>query len=232
MLRVLQEREVERLGGNRLIQLDVRVLATTNRNMRNEVKQGRFREDLFYRLNVFPIQVPPLRERSKDILAIAERLIEKHHLSNNTTPVPLLSDSAKHALTSHRWPGNVRELDNVIQRALILRHGDQISAADLQFEGADYDSATFMDNADETHFEQTSGSDTVTDSSSASRSNLGEEVQNHEHQKILQTLRDEMGNRKAVAEKLGISQRTLRYKLARMREKGISVPDRYGAFES
>ena len=115
---------------------------------------------------------------------------------------------------SHSWPGNVRELDNVIQRALILRQGNEISEQELHFEQLEYQPQEPME------FEPIEANDT---------GSLGEEVQNHEHKRILQALREEMGNRKAVADKLGISQRTLRYKLARMREKGISIPDRYGA---
>lgn len=219
LLRVLQEKEVERLGGNNLIQLDVRVLATSNRNMKEEVARGNFREDLFYRINVFPLFVPPLRDRPRDIVAIAEKLLEKHYNANNANalPVPVFNDAAQDKLMSHFWPGNVRELDNVIQRALILRTADEIDAADLLFEQLDYQSVE-SDNMD---FEY-----------SVENSSLGAEVQNHEHKKILQALRESMGNRKAVAEKLGISQRTLRYKLARMRDKGIDIPDRYGAIGS
>jgi len=221
LLRVLQEKEVERLGGNNLIKLDVRVLATSNRNMREEVSRGNFREDLFYRLNVFPLHVPPLRERPKDILDIAQKLLDKHYsaTNNGALPLPILSEAAEQKLVNHSWPGNVRELDNVIQRALILRHGEQITDAELHFEQLDYaPSTTTSSLADD--FDIMDAGET---------GSLGEEVQNHEHKKILQVLREEMGNRKAVAEKLGISQRTLRYKLARMREKGIDIPDRYGA---
>jgi two-component system response regulator FlrC len=219
LLRVLQEKEVERLGGHNLIQLDVRILATSNRNMKEEVSQGNFREDLFYRLNVFPLLVPPLRDRPRDIVAIAEKLLEKHYNANsaNALSFPTLSEEARQKLMSHFWPGNVRELDNVIQRALILRANNEIEAADLLFEQFDY---------------QTAESDQIDFDCSVENSSLGAEVQNHEHKKILQALRETMGNRKAVAEKLGISQRTLRYKLARMREKGIDIPDRYGAVGS
>ena len=216
LLRVLQEKEVERLGGHNLIQLDVRILATSNRNMKEEVSRGNFREDLFYRLNVFPLYIPALRERPKDIIAITERLLEKHYSAGNgnTLPIPVLSEAARKKLMGHSWPGNVRELDNVIQRALILRQGELVSELDLHFEQLEYQVS------EDIEFEPLQGNET---------GNLGEEVQNHEHKRILQALRDEMGNRKAVADKLGISQRTLRYKLARMREKGIVIPDRYGA---
>lgn len=219
LLRVLQEKEVERLGGNNVIQLDVRVLATSNRNMKEEVSRGNFREDLFYRLNVFPLFVPPLRDRPKDIIAIAEKLLERHFLSANPNALntPAITEVAKRKLMSHTWPGNVRELDNVIQRALILRQEDEIHEDELLFEQSEHE------------YVQSKIPELFAD---VDPGNLGEEVQNHEHKKILQVLREEMGNRKVVAEKLGISQRTLRYKLARMREKGIAIPGRYGAINS
>ncbi len=222
LLRVLQERQVERLGGNKLIELDVRVLATSNRDMRKEVKAGHFREDLFYRLNVFPIRIPALRERADDIVPLAERLLRKHfsvvsgtlsasllHNSPVNSPVPLLSEAAKTQLQSHHWPGNVRELDNVIQRALILHNGEHIAAEDIQYELVDELSA-------------------LPDDDDGPKS-LGDEMKGHEYSRILSVLKADHGNRKTAAEKLGISQRTLRYKLARMREMGMSVPGRYGA---
>ena len=209
LLRVLQEREVERLGGQKTTTLDVRVLATSNRNMRNEVKEGRFREDLFYRLNVFPIQILPLRDRAEDILPLCNMLIAKHQKSNSAN-TPCLSKSANEKLLSHSWPGNVRELDNVVQRLLILRQGDEIEPADIQFEHISPDSNELVDaDSDESR-------------------TLGSEMKNHEYNKILAVLRADNGNRQRAAEKLGISQRTLRYKLARMREMGMSVPGRYG----
>jgi two-component system response regulator FlrC len=124
LLRVLQEREVERLGGRDLIQLDVRVLATSNRHLREEVAAGRFREDLFYRLNVFPLTLPPLRERSRDVLPLGA-------FSPAAAPAAaarvcrVFEPDAEARLLAHRWPGNVRELDNLVQRALILCDGEQ-----------------------------------------------------------------------------------------------------------
>ena len=233
LLRVLQEREVERLGGNKLIELDVRVLATSNRNMRAEVAQGRFREDLFYRLNVFPMLIPSLRERPDDIIEIADSLIMKH--TRNLTPAlvmpPVLSDAAVDKLLAHSWPGNVRELDNVIQRALILRASDEIGADDIQYEeGMMQDSPQQTSMMAQSPFVQSSNvplqppAQQIPDTPR----NLGDDIKNHEYQRILEALRTEMGDRKAVAERLGISQRTLRYKLARMRESGIDLPGRYG----
>ncbi|NOX92594.1 MAG: sigma-54-dependent Fis family transcriptional regulator [Gammaproteobacteria bacterium] len=209
LLRVLQEREVERLGGQKVTTLDVRVLATSNRNMRQEVKEGRFREDLFYRLNVFPIQIPALRDRAEDILPLCNMLISKHLKSNIGKP-SALSKSAREKLLSHQWPGNVRELDNVIQRSLILKQGDVIDAADIQFENISV------------------GTDDVPNDNEDDSRTLDSEMKDHEYNKILAALRADNGNRQRAAEKLGISQRTLRYKLARMREMGMSVPGRYG----
>ncbi len=209
LLRVLQEREVERLGGQKTTTLDVRVLATSNRNMRQEVKDGRFREDLFYRLNVFPIQIAALRDRAEDILPLCNMLIRKH-LKSNAGKLLELSKPAREKLLSHQWPGNVRELDNVIQRSLILKQGNVIDAVDIQFENI---SASTSD---------------VTDNSEDSSRTLGSEMKDHEYNKILAALRADNGNRQRAAERLGISQRTLRYKLARMREMGMSVPGRYG----
>ena len=216
LLRVLQEWEVERLGGRKLIALDVRVLATSNCIMRDEVNAGRFREDLFYRLNVFPIHLPPLRERIDDILPIARKMIEYGALDSGRA-IPQLTPAACTKLRGHYWPGNVRELDNVIQRALILQSGNDISADDLQFETIDSQSAT------------TSHANSLEErANDAPFESLGKDLRSHEQNMIIETLKLFNGNRKATAEKLGISQRTLRYKLARMREKGLRIPGGFG----
>jgi two-component system response regulator FlrC len=133
LLRVLQEREVERLGGRKLIELDVRVLATSNRDMRAEVAAGRFREDLYFRLNVFPLHLPALRERPADIVPLAEFLLARQARVAGRV-VPQLSEDAKAALQGHGWQGNVRELDNVIQRAFVYTRGDRVEAEHLRFE--------------------------------------------------------------------------------------------------
>ncbi len=216
LLRVLQEREVERLGGRKLIQLDVRVFATSNRVLREEVAAGRFREDLFYRLNVFPLHLPPLRSRSKDILPLAEMLLRRHAQSWGRV-IPTLTAEACGRLISHSWPGNVRELDNVIQRALILQRGDEIQAQDLNFEVIESDAAKEPVSV-------AAGSGISVVHAAPNDADLGGGLKSHEHKLILEALRAGMGSRKAAAEKLGISQRTLRYKLARMREAGISIP--------
>ena len=220
LLRVLQEREVERLGGTKLIELDVRVLATSNRNMLDEVQSGRFREDLYYRLNVFPVHLPTLAERPQDIVPIAERLLEKHARRAGRS-IPVLSESAQARLLAHVWPGNVRELDNLVQRALILQAGELIQAEDLHFEPAANQPAQSAAVAPAAVAASPVAPAAPADSEA---DGLGEDLKNHEQNLILDALRNTMGSRKLAAERLGISQRTLRYKLARMREQGIAVP--------
>ncbi len=210
LLRVLQEREVERLGGRRTIRLDVRVLATTNRNLREEVAAGRFREDLYYRINVFPIHLPPLRERRGDILPLARRFLRQH--APGAEPPPRLSAEAEARLLAHGWPGNVRELDNVIQRALVLRSGPEISAADLRFEAAEAPPAAAPEGGSVADAEGCAGA-----------AALARDLRLRERDLIVEAIRA-AGSRKAAAERLGISPRTLRYKIARLREMGIEVP--------
>ena len=119
LLRVLQERELERVGGTGVIKVDVRLIAATNRNLEDDVKAGRFREDLYYRLNVFPLRMPPLRERKGDIMLLADYFTEKYAEKNNKL-IKRISSTAIDMLTSYTWPGNVRELENCIERAVIL----------------------------------------------------------------------------------------------------------------
>ncbi|MDO7901181.1 sigma-54-dependent transcriptional regulator [Pseudomonas sp. K1(2024)] len=211
LLRVLQEREVERVGGRKPIALDIRVLATTNRDLAGEVAAGRFREDLYYRLSVFPLAWQPLRERRADILPLAERLLAKHVLKMKHAPVRLSAD-ARHCLQAYAWPGNVRELDNALQRALILQQGGVIEAADFCLAGAIPLSPVKGAIVEPSCAE-----------SNAESSGLGDDLRRHEFQMIIDTLRAERGRRKEAAEKLGISPRTLRYKLAQMRDAGLDV---------
>jgi two-component system response regulator FlrC len=133
LLRALQERKVTPLGSQREIDVDVRVVATTNRNMLGEVKEGRFREDLFYRLNVFPLASQHLHERKNDIVAISTILLKRHAAAPGS--IPALADDAIELLLNYGWPGNVRELENVLQRALVLCSGNIISAADIMVDG-------------------------------------------------------------------------------------------------
>jgi two-component system response regulator FlrC len=207
ILRVLQEREVERLGGRKTIKLDVRVIATSNRDLQVAVKQGEFREDLYYRLNVFPLTWLPLAERRDDIIPLTQHLIERH-CEKNGEPRPDLTAAARSKLLAYNWPGNVRELDNVVQRALILQSDQQIDAEDLLID----------------QFETTRLDDAEKSAPQEGEALLGSELKLQEHQIILDTLNACQGSRKAVAERLGISPRTLRYKIARMRDSGIQIP--------
>ena len=133
LLRVIQEKEVERLGGKKLMKLDVRLIATSNKNLPEEVKKGKFREDLFYRVNVFPLRWLPLNQRPKDIIPMAEYFITRA-LDDSDKQSATLSKEAMTKLKTYAWPGNGRELDNVIQRALLIKTTDQITANDIQFE--------------------------------------------------------------------------------------------------
>jgi two-component system response regulator FlrC len=200
LLRVLQEKEVERIGGTGALALDVRVLATTNRNLRSEVAAGRFREDLYYRLNVFPLALSPLRDRRDDILPLATHLLQLR--SRIGQRIPALSADVAHLLLTYAWPGNVRELDNLLQRALVLTDGSVIEPEHILFE------------KQPTHI----------DASLSESPMLQQTRERAERDVILQALRAANGSRREVAEKLGISPRTLRYKLARIRSAGIEVP--------
>lgn len=212
LLRVLQEREVERVGGRKPIALDIRVLATTNRNLQAEVAAGRFREDLFYRLSVFPLAWAPLRERCEDIVPLAERLLSKHGQKMGQRPARL-SEAARHCLRAHPWPGNVRELDNAIQRALILQQGGLIEPADLCLTGqVGLPVPAPVTARPAAHV-----------ASSEPVAALGDDLRRREFQLILDTLRAERGRRKETADRLGISPRTLRYKLAQMRDAGLDI---------
>ncbi|MCH9673495.1 MAG: sigma-54 dependent transcriptional regulator, partial [Gammaproteobacteria bacterium] len=208
LLRILQEREVERLGGQTVIPLDVRVIATSNRQLREEVGRGRFREDLFYRLNVFPLSVPPLRERPEDIVTLALHLIRRH-AAREGVAAPFLSKEAERLLRDYSWPGNVRELENVVQRALILAGAGEIDATAIQFDAPSQE----RDMAPE-------GTSHVDDADT-----LEGQLRQREFTHILEVMNEYQGNRKKVAEALGVSPRTLRYKLAKMRESGIVYGD-------
>jgi two-component system response regulator FlrC len=214
LLRVLQEKEVERLGGKDTVALDVRVLATTNRDLRGEVNAGRFREDLFYRLNVFPLTLAPLRERRGDILPLVRRFIEEQ---NSDGPSVVLSTEAEKMLESYAWPGNIRELHNVVQRAMILLNGATLTEAEIHLEDpGSHVSIPSVDDAPDSTRESVDGSA------------LEKDLRSHEQQIIVDALKAEHGRRKETAERLGISPRTLRYKLAKLRDEGIVLPGLYG----
>ena len=242
LLRVLQEKEVERVGGRKTMQLDVRVIATTNRRLLAEVSDGRFREDLYYRLSVFPLEWRALRERTKDIMPLAQRLLQFHAQKMHRKGV-VFDESARNALLKHRWPGNVRELDNVVQRALIMQPLQVISEPHLRIQMLTFDDLTLP--CPQELFLQEPGSkqldpqgystslqsanafvfddDEYAEDFALGESDLGDNLKRKEFSIIIETLKTEHGSRKNTAEKLGISPRTLRYKLARMRDFGIDV---------
>ncbi|TBU93890.1 sigma-54-dependent response regulator transcription factor FleR [Phytopseudomonas dryadis] len=221
LLRVLQEREVERVGARKPITLDIRVLATSNRDLAAEVAAGRFREDLYYRLSVFPLAWRPLRERPADILPLAERLLAKYVKKMNHAPLRL-SPQAVACLTAHSWPGNVRELDNAIQRAVILQQGGVIQPQDLCLT-APIGFAPVAAQPQPHLAIVASAPPAAVEAVPAEPGALGEDLRRREFQMIIDTLRAERGRRKEAAERLGISPRTLRYKLAQMRDAGMDV---------
>jgi two-component system response regulator FlrC len=210
LLRVLQEREVERLGGNDSIPLDLRVLATTNRNMREAVSNGRFRQDLYYRLNVFPLNIPALRDRPEDIMPLAQQLAGRHGKGD---ACPGFSREAEQYLRSHAWPGNVRELENVVQRALILKTGHCMEVSDICIDDAVELSACAAQ-------EGTIGIGHAVNTDRV----LEKDLKMKERELIIAALEAGNGSRKDVAHRLGISPRTLRYKLARLRDAGMEIP--------
>lgn len=286
LLRVLQEKEVERLGGRKTIALDVRVIATSNRDLKQAVMENKFREDLFYRLNVFPLRWKPLCQRAKDILPLAKFFL-KRHASESSRTIPELSREAVRRLETYAWPGNVRELENVMQRALILCTGGLIKPNDLILDDAVGSAAQqnamsgiapnlqqeqmppmqpYMPGmppmqpgmppmqpglppmqppmAPPMPFDPNSipqapyhpdypmdaiPADIANSSMDMIRNQgipktLGGELKQQEFQIILDALVECRGNRQAVSEKLGISPRTLRYKIAKMRDQGMIIP--------
>lgn len=219
LLRVLQEREVERVGARRPIPLDIRVVATTNRDLAEEVRAGRFREDLFYRVSVFPLAWAPLRQRPADIVPLAERLLARH-AAKMRQPLPRFTPEARQRLLAHAWPGNVRELDNAIQRALILHQGGQVRPEDLCLESLPGLVVQAPALAGEVSQEIPMSTPAPSGESTGA---LGDDLRRREFELILETLRSERGRRKETADRLGISARTLRYKLAQMRDAGMDV---------
>lgn len=204
LLRVLQEREVERLGGRGPIPVDVRIIATSNRDMEAEVAAGRFREDLYYRLNVFPLHLPPLRERREDIAPLARHILARlakqagrHGMS--------FSPEALGELTQYAWPGNIRELENVIQRALILAPGHVIEPSHLHLPAAKIAAAATAAPVAQAPAEGPT------------------DIKSLERRHIMEALAAEGGSRKRAAQRLGMSERTLRYKLARYREEDAAA---------
>ncbi|RAI39403.1 sigma-54 dependent transcriptional regulator [Rhodoplanes roseus] len=217
LLRALQERVIDRVGGTRPVPVDIRILATSNRNLAEAVRDGSFREDLLFRLNVVNLKIPPLRERPGDVLELAQHFVRKYAQANGV-PVRPLSTEAKHQLSINRWPGNVRELENTIHRAVLLAAGDEIGAeAILTPDGERLDQArpAAVEHA-------TLAAEAVT------RALVGRTVADVERDLILETLKHCLGNRTHAANILGISIRTLRNKLNEYSAEGVPVPAPHG----
>jgi transcriptional regulator with PAS, ATPase and Fis domain len=210
LLRVLQEREFERVGGTKTIQVDVRVLATTNRDLRKSVEKGDFREDLYYRLNVFPVLVPPLREREGDVELLARHFVD-HFCKQHAKPDVVLTAECLRVLKAHHWPGNVRELQNTIERAVILSEpGQALSPVVLGLgEGSGIAANGASPRA-------------VGRSGDAPAEGVHVPLAEVEKNHILRVLEACNGNRTQAAEFLEISIRTLRNKLHEYREAGVT----------
>ena len=200
LLRVLQEREVQRLGSDKKVPVDVRVIATTNRHLQSEIEAGNFREDLFYRINVVTIDLPPLRDRTADIPALVEHFIRRYNLENGRN-VKRVADGALRLFEQYQWPGNVRELENFIERAIVIASGDVLTPEDFPRElvtGGPRPKSAGMEP--------------------------GLSIHEMEKQLILATLEAEGGNQTKSADRLGISSRTLRNKLHEYGLKGAPAP--------
>ena len=198
LLRVLQEKEIDKVGGRRPIPVDVRVIASTNTDLAERVRSGGFREDLFYRLNVVPVTIPPLRERPGDIDVLARHFLKRYARGSDLA----LSKEALEALRAHSWPGNVRELENAIQRAAIVCAGTshEIGADDIFAPGVP-----------------------AAGQAASVGAQPGTTVREMEQELILATLKRTGGNRTAAAKQLGISLRTLRNKLNEYRAVGLDI---------
>lgn len=214
LLRALQEREIDRVGGTKPVKVDIRVLATSNRDLAHCVREGTFREDLLYRLNVMNLNLPPLRSRPADVIALAEHFIRKYAAANGVAERQL-SREARARLLDHRWPGNVRELENAMHRAVLLSSGSEIEAFAIRL----------PDGGPMVH---APGTDTARTASMAaeaiSRAFVGQTVAAVEQQLIIDTLDHCFGNRTHAAGILGISIRTLRNKLKEYSEAGVEIP--------
>jgi len=218
LLRVIQEKEVERLGSAKKIKLNVRILATTNRQLKAYVKEGLFREDLYYRLNVFPLMIPALSARPDDILPLANDLLQRH--AKQGKALPSFSGAAIKKLCAYAWPGNVRELENVVQRAMILQVGETIEASDLILD--EFNLLSSVDNKVIVAREE--NEDIPKENHIDKPLSLDSGLRSAEDKIILATLEEFQGSRKQTAEKLSISPRTLRYKIARMKDEGLVIP--------
>ena len=224
LLRVLQEHEIDKVGGKEPIQVDVRVVATTNRGMLEMVESGKFREDLYFRLNVIPLALPALRERMDDLPVLVEHFLDKHSRLNNRER-PTVSPETMAILRDYRWRGNVRELENVVERALLLCDGKEIKPHNLLMHSQMGKQSINQDLARATTSQPTSESaEEIPESKdSALGIEVGMSMKEAEKKLIFETLRETGGNRTKAAKILGISIRTLRNKLNEYRAEGEDI---------
>lgn len=221
LLRAIQERVIDRVGGSKPVPVDIRIIATTNRELLKEVNEGNFREDLYYRLNVINLELPSLRDRPTDIVPLAEFFIKKFSDANSQY-IKQLSNDAKAALTANQWRGNVRELENTMHRAILLSRGAQIEAVDLGTKIA-------VPSANNCNISQNAVTNAQIAVSNASATLVGRTIENVEQEMILETLKHCLGNRTHAAVILGISIRTLRNKLKQYQDAGIDIPAPHAA---
>lgn len=215
LLRALQERVIDRIGGGRPVPVNIRVLATSNRNLADAVREGKFREDLLYRLNVVNLKIPPLRERPADVLELAHHFAKKYSQANGL-PVRPLSADARRALIVNRWPGNVRELENTIHRAVLLASGAEIEVDVIRApDGA---------RLDEARSQPAAVAHAALAAEQVTRALVGRTVADVERDLILETLKHCFGNRTHASNILGISIRTLRNKLNEYADDGVPIP--------
>ncbi len=214
LLRAIQERVIDRVGGNRPVPVDIRIVATSNRNLIEAVRENKFREDLLFRLNVVNLKIPPLRDRPADVLELATHFIKKYAEANGV-PARALSAEARRALVLGRWPGNVRELENTLHRAVLLASGDEIGIDGIV-------------TPDGMRLDQSRAQPAVAHAAMAAeavtRALVGRTVADVERDLILETLKHCLGNRTHAANILGISIRTLRNKLNEYSGDGVNVP--------
>lgn len=197
LLRVLQEREVEKLGGKKTIKINVRIIAASNRDLRQYVASGNFRSDLYYRLNVVPLHCSALRDRPLDIIPLANYFINQYALAHGRS-APQLTEAAQKKLADYNWPGNVREMDNFIQRLMIMTSHDLIDTCDIEFDEV----------------------------ISTQEPLLNSTLKSHEAKVIVDVLKESEGCRGLAAKKLNMSPRTLRYKIAKLKSIGIKIPEK------
>jgi DNA-binding NtrC family response regulator len=216
LLRAIQEREIDRVGGSKPVKVDIRILATSNRDLTVAVRDGVFREDLLYRLNVVNLRLPALRERPADVMALAEHFVKKYATANALPDRPL-SAEARRRLAAHRWPGNVRELENAMHRAVLLSSGPEIEDGAIRLPDG-------QPMGPPTDVGVQAANRAVQAADMAARAFVGQTVAEVEQRLILDTLSHCLGNRTHAANILGISIRTLRNKLKEYNEAGVAVP--------